>query len=241
MLRKGIVMRHLLCIALLLTQSLPLLAEPSSDEAGFVSMFNGKDLSGWEGKAGLWWIEDGVITAESSPDKPCERAHYLYWKGGQPEDFILRFEYKILGKGGNSGVHFRSEERPDFDIWGYQADIENGPQWTGCLFQHDRGGVVMRGFKAAIDKQGKREETQFTDPDALQKCVKSDDWNAYEVEAKGNHILLRINGTLMCEVEDNDATYSRSKGHVALQMHPGPPMKIQFRNLRIKELQKDGK
>lgn len=211
----------------------------SDTEAGFVSMFNGKDLTGWEGKAGGWWVEDGAITAQSTDEKPCKKHHYLYWNGGEPGDFILRFDYKLIGDGGNSGVQFRSEKRPDFDTWGYQADIEGGTQWTGCLFQHDRGGVVMRGNKAKIDVQGKREESAFASPESLQDKVKANDWNAYEVLAEGNHIRLSINGELMCEVWDDDGTYARKAGIIALQMHPGPPMKIQFRNLRIKML--DGK
>lgn len=206
-------------------------------EEGFVSMFNGKDLSGWAGKEGGWWVEDGALTSLNTIEKPLKKHHYLTWKTAEPADFVLRFQYKIVG--GNSGVQFRSEARPNFDTWGYQADIEDGSQWTGCLFQHDRGGVVMRGFKAKIDKDGKREEEYIGDPATLLKAVNKHDWNEYEIAAIGNHITLRINGNLMCEVDDLDAKYSRKKGLIALQMHPGPPMKIQFKNLRIKILNED--
>lgn len=211
-------------------------AATAPEEAGFSSIFNGKNLDGWEGKQGGWYIEDGALTAESTEANPCEKHHYLYWTGGEPADFILRFDYKITGQGGNSGVQFRSEKRPDFDAWGYQADIEAGDQWSGCLFQHDRGGVVMRGNKATINARGEKEESTFADPDTLQDHIKENDWNTYEIRAEGNHIVLSINGHRMCEVYDDDATYSRKKGFIALQMHPGPPMKIQFRNLRIKTL-----
>ena len=162
----------------------------------------------------------------------------MYWQGGEPGDFILRFEYKLTGEGGNSGVQFRSEKRDDYDAWGYQADLESGKQWSGCIFQHDRGGVVMRGNKAEIDAGGGRKEEVFAASDDLQAKIVQDDWNAYEVRAQGNHIVLAINGQIMCEVRDDDAKYSRRKGFIALQMHPGPPMKIQFRNLRIKLLDK---
>ncbi len=235
--KKGHTM-HFMFLVLLLLPQISNAATSNEEEAGFISLFNGKDLSGWEGKPGLWRVEDGALIAESTADAPCKKHHYLYWTGGEPGDFILRFEYKITGEGANSGVQFRSEKRPDFDAWGYQADIETGSQWTGCLFQHDRGGVVMRGNKAVIDAKGQRTEKVFAEPDSLQAHIKADDWNAYEVHAEGNHILLRINGHLMCEVRDDDATYSRDKGFISLQMHPGPPMKIQFRNLRIKILDK---
>jgi hypothetical protein len=205
-------------------------------EDGFVSMFNGIDLTGWEGKPGGWWVEDGALTSESTAEKPCVKHHYLYWTDGQPGDFVLRFQFKLVG--GNSGVQIRSETRPEFDTWGYQADMDAEGQWTGCLFQHDRGGVVMRGFKAVIAENGERKEEQFSDPAELIKAVKIGDWNEYEVVAEGNHIALSINGQLMCEVEDKDKEYSRAKGLIALQMHPGPPMKVQFKDMRIKILDK---
>lgn len=209
---------------------------PAAAGEGFVPMFNGKDLGGWEGKPEGWWVEDGAITSESTEEKPCLKHHYLFWTGGEPADFTLRFEYKVIG--GNSGVQFRSERRGDFDVWGYQADIEAGGEWSGCLFQHDRGGVVMRGMRAVIDADGKRTEEPFADPAALQAKIRANDWNEYEVVAQGSRITLRINGHLMCEVDDRDPNFARGRGVIALQMHPGPPMKVQFRNLRIK--QEDG-
>jgi hypothetical protein len=204
----------------------------ATDEDGFVSMFNGKDLTGWEGKPGGWWVEDGTIASESTPEKPCVKHHYLYWRGGKPADFIMRFKYKL--EGGNSGVQFRSQERPEFDTWGYQADMEAGTEWTGCLFQHDRGGVVMRGKEAVIAEDGTRQETEFATSGDLQKVVKQNEWNDYEIVAQGSHVVLSINGKRMCEVDDRDAKWACKDGIIALQMHPGPPMKVQFKDLRIK-------
>jgi hypothetical protein len=202
------------------------------DKDGFISMFNGTDLTGWDGKPGGWWVEDGAITSESTEANPCVQHHYLFWKPAQPGDFVMRFQYRLTG--GNSGVQFRSERRPDYDVWGYQADMEAGTEWTGCLFQHDRNGVVMRGYKAVIAHDGTRQEEQFASSEELQKLIKPGDWNDYEIIAEGPRITLKINGALMCEVVDKDAKMSRSRGFIALQMHPGPPMKVQFRNLRIK-------
>jgi hypothetical protein len=207
-------------------------ATHAADEEGFVSMFNGEDLTGWKGKPGGWWVEDGALTSQSTAEKPCKKHHYLVWEGGEPADFILRFKYKI--EGGNSGVQFRSQRRPHYDTWGYQADIEAGTQWTGCLFQHDRGGVVMRGFDAVIAENGAREEEQVASPDELQKRIRPNDWNDYEIVAKGSHIELHVNGRLMCEVDDRDEKLACREGIIALQMHPGPPMKIQFKDFRIK-------
>lgn len=234
--RKDFSVKRIVILGLAISPLLLIPAVAGDNEADFVSMFNGRDLEGWEGLPGKWWVEDEAITAESTEENPCLTHHYLYWRVGKPADFILRFEYRIMGEGANSGVHIRSEERPDFDIWGYQADIEAGDQWTGCLFQHDRGGVVMRGKRAVISEDGERKEEEFACPEALQEHIRADDWNEYEVIARGSQIALYINGHLMSEVDDRDKEMSRSQGHIALQMHPGPPMKVQFRNLRINVL-----
>lgn len=228
-------MNRLTLLSLLVASVVSTQAVQAEDkEAGFVSMFNGKDLKGWEGKPGGWWVENGCITSCSTKEKPCVKHHYLYWRTAEPADFILRFKYKLIG--GNSGVQIRSETRPDWDTWGYQADMEAGTQWTGCLFQHDRGGVVMRGYKADISEDGTRKEKTFASGDELQKKIKQDDWNDYEIIAKGSTVILKINGQLMCEVDDRDKKLACRKGLIAMQMHPGPPMNVQFRDLRIKIL-----
>ena len=201
-------------------------------EEGFVSMFNGKDLAGWEGKPGGWTVEDGTLTAQSTKENPCKKHHYLMWRGGKPADFVLRFKYKIVG--GNSGVQIRSKEIPNWDTRGYQADLEAGQKWTGCLFEHKRGGMAMRGTKVVIDEDGKKNITKFAESADLQKKVKANDWNDYEVIAKGNHIVLKINDQLMAELFDNQRDQAAADGVIALQMHPGPPMIVQFKDLQIK-------
>ncbi len=216
---------------LLLAVSSALAAQP---EEGFVSMFNGKDLTGWEGKPGWWYVEDGAITSQSTPEKPCTKCNYLMWRGGKPGDFELRLEYKLAG--GNSGIQFRSRELPDWDTFGYQADMEAGAQWTGCLFEHERGGVAMRGEKVEIDESGKKTVTPLCDPKELLRHVKPNDWNEYRIIARGPEITLVINGVVMARAIDRQKGKAAKDGIIALQMHPGPPMKVQFRNLRIKIL-----
>ncbi len=210
-----------------------LAAAPDSEE-GFVPMFNGKDLTGWEGKPGWWTVEDGTITSQSTAEKPCPSAHYLMWRGGKPADFEMRFEYRL--QGGNSGVQFRSRELPDWDTNGYQADIEAGEQWTGCLFEHTRAGLAMRGESVVVDKDGTKHVTSLGDSKELLSHVKKNDWNEYRISAVGNEIILMINGVVMTHITDNQEGVAAKDGVIALQMHPGPPMKIQFRNLRIRVL-----
>jgi hypothetical protein len=210
----------------------PCAADENPVEPGFVSMFNGKDLSGWEGVEGWWRVEDGAITAQSTPEKPCKKCNYLLWRGGQPADFEMRAQYRI--EGGNSGIQFRSRELKDFDTFGYQADLEAGEQWTGCLFAHARGGVALRGQKVVIAADGKKEIAALGDPKELLKHVKKDGWNDYRVVARGPDITLEINGVVMCQATDREEGKACQSGVIGLQVHPGPPMKIQFRNLRIK-------
>jgi hypothetical protein len=156
------------------------------------------------------------------------------WRGGQPANFEMRFSYRLVG--GNTGVQIRSRELPDWDTNGYQADMEAGPQWTGALFQHDRGGVALRGQKAEIAEDGKKTIVAIGDPAELQKKIKADDWNEYHIIANGPEVILRINGVVMSHAIDRDAKKACRQGVIALQMHPGPPMKVQFRDLRIKIL-----
>jgi hypothetical protein len=225
-------LRILFAAALLgITTTTTVAGEP---EEGFQSMFNGKDLTGWEGKPGWWRVEDGAITAESTKEKPCRKCNYLLWRGGRPGNFEMRLQYKIIG--GNSGIQFRSREVGDFDTNGYQADLEAGDTWSGALFQHGRGGVALRGNKVTIDADGTRHEEKFAASADLQEKIKKHDWNDYRIVADGSRVLLEINGVRMAEVTDNDAEKACQKGVIGLQVHPGPPMKVQFRNLRIKLL-----
>jgi hypothetical protein len=206
----------------------------SAAEETFVTMFNGYDLEGWEGKPGWWRVENGAITSESTPEKPCLAAHYLMWRGDPPADFDLRLDFRLVG--GNSGVQFRSRELPDWDTSGYQADIEDGDQWTGCLFEHKRGGVAMRGEKVIIAADGTKTVSSIGDSLELLGKVRKQEWNTYRIVAQGSKITLEINGVMMAQAIDHQQGAAATDGVIALQMHPGPPMKVQFRNLRIRQL-----
>lgn len=206
---------------------------PKPDAEGFIPLFNGHDLAGWDGKPGWWHVEDGCITAESTPEKPCTQHNYLVWRGGQPADFEIQFDYRLIG--GNSGLQFRSRSLPNWDMSGYQADMEAGPEWTGALFEHERGGIALRGQKVVIEPDGKKQVTRFAEAAALQQIIHSNDWNHYRVVARGPEIQLFINGKKTAHAVDRQNGKAAAKGWIGLQMHPGPPMKVQFRNLRIKE------
>jgi hypothetical protein len=224
---------------LLMMTGLVMAAEPVSGtpDEGFQPIFNGRDLTGWEGAEGWWEVRDGAIVAESTQQKPSDRTHYLYWQGGRPADFELRGAYRLQGRGGNSGVQFRSEPRPNWDTWGYQADIDTDGQYVGCIYQHERGLVARRGQQVTIDPAGQKTIVPIGDEAELLQVVKQDDWNDIRLLAHGPRIAYWINDVLMCEVEDHEEKFALPRGILALQMHRGPPMKIEFKDLRIRMIE----
>jgi len=210
-------------------------AKKDTAEAGFMTLFNGKDLTGWDGKPGWWTVQDGALTAESTPDKPCRVCNYLTWRDGQPADFELLADFKLSGKG-NSGIQIRSEPRPSWDTYGYQADMTGDGELIGFVYHHKYALIAGRGTKAIFTADNKSTVAQINDPAALLKHYKLDDWNQYRVVCDGPDITLYINGVLMCQITDHRVAEAARHGLIALQMHPGPPMKIQFKNIRLKVL-----
>lgn len=199
------------------------------------SLFNGKDLTGWDGAPGWWRVEDGALTAESTAEKPCKQCNYLIWKGGQPSDFELTAEFR-LSKQANSGIQIRSETRPEWDTWGYQADMTGNGELVGFIYHHEGGLIVGRGERVRFTAEGKREVEKIGDPNEMLKGYKVEDWNTYRVVCRGPEITLYLNGVLMSQVTDKRPKLAASSGIIALQMHPGPPMKVQFKNIVLKEL-----
>jgi hypothetical protein len=204
-------------------------------EDGFKPIFNGKNLAGWDAKPGWWTVEDGALTSESTPDKPCPKCNYLIWQGDQPADFELRTDFRLSGKG-NSGIQIRSETRPDWDTYGYQADMTGDGELIGFVYHHKYGLIAGRGEKAVFTTSGERTVEKMGDPAELLKHYKPGDWNTYRIVCRGPGITLYINGVLMCQITDHRVTGAARSGIIALQMHPGPPMKVQFKNIRIREL-----
>ena len=205
-----------------------------------VSLFNGKDLTGWDSAPGWWNVVDGALTAESTAQKPCTACNYLIWKGGQPADFELTCDFK-LSASANSGVQIRSETRPNWDTWGYQADMTGDGGLVGYVYHHQRGLIAERGQKVTITGDGKKETAKLGDSAELLKNFKKEDWNKYRIICRGPDITLYVNGVLMCQITDNDAGTAAKSGIIALQMHPGPPMKVQFKNILLKEFKQAAK
>jgi hypothetical protein len=225
-------------LAALLTLGAIAAPAPGGADEGFVSLFNGKDLSGWRGDARHWSVADGTITGTTTPATLLKSNTFLIWEGGKPSDFELRLSYRIVG--GNSGVQYRSRVLDDraFVVSGYQADIDSSGQFTGINYEErGRGVLAQRGEKVEIARDGtKRVAAVLGDKDALHRKVKNEDWNEYVIIARGNHLRHIINGVPMSEVIDHQTEKAAKSGVIALQLHQGPPMTVQFKDIRLKEL-----
>ena len=206
-----------------------------TDDGPWIDLFNGESLTNWSGDETLWRVEDGAIVGESTPEVPCEATTYLICDGVTARDFEFECSYRI--RGGNSGVQFRTQRNGATSTRGYQGDIEDGPNWTGCLYEQDgRGVMVLRGERASFAEGGKKEVTGSTgDAEELLALAPAGEWNRYHIKAVGNVVELSINGTLMCTLEDNDPARTPA-GLFALQLHQGPPMKVEFKDLRVRHI-----
>lgn len=226
------------------------------NESGFVQIFDGKTLNGWEGDPVYWRVENGNLVGEITPATLLKRNSFIMWRGGTPADFELTLEFRIT-KAGNSGINYRSEELKDipFALKGYQADIDGANRYTGQNYE-ERGRTTLayRGQKTTIKAQkaensngsvqSKIKNNAWTDltvtgslgeSDALLQKIKSEDWNTCRIVAKGNRLQHYINGILMSEVTDNDQVNGKSKGVLGMQVHVGPPMKVEYRKIMIKQ------
>src|SRR5687768_10277385 len=212
-----------------------------ADAEGFVPLFNGRDLTGWDGNPKFWSVKDGTITGQTTAENPTKGNTFLIYTGGDVDNFELRFRYKIVG--GNSVVQYRSKVKDpkSWSVGGYQADFEAGKTYSGILY--DEGGVAggrqimaNRGNKVTYTADGqKKEEDLRMSSEELQKTIKNEDWNDYVITADGNHLTHKINGNTTAEVIDESPKALKS-GVLALQLHAGPPMTVQFKDLKIKKL-----
>jgi hypothetical protein len=219
---------------ILLAAMAPLLA------AEGIQLFNGKDLSGWEGREGLWTVEDGAIVGQTTKDNPTKGNTFLFWRGQEIEDGELVFKCRLVETKNNSGVMFRGKDTGNFVSKGYQIDIQSGAEHYGKLYDEGgRGRVCMCGEQVVWDKltegkdagkYGKAKATPI-DGDAWKKAEKKDDWNEIRVVGKGNHIETFLNGVKVLDFTDNEEEKRSKKGFIALQIHAGAPMRIEFKDL----------
>ena len=235
----------------------PLFAEEAAkqDESGFVRIFDGKTLDGWEGDPVYWRVEDGHLVGEITPETLVKRNTFIIWRKGAPADFELKLEYRITGNG-NSGVNYRSERMDDhpFALTGYQADIDGKNRFTGQNYE-ERGRTTLayQGQVTVIPPLGKPLAEDWKKlivknawtPAVLVKSlgkgeeltggIKEGDWNRMRIVAKGNRLKHYVNGVLLSDVTDNDTQRRRMSGLIGVQVHVGPPMKVEYRDILLKE------
>jgi hypothetical protein len=220
-----------------------------AQEAGFKSLFNGKDLTGWRGNPDLWSVEDGTIKGITKADPKLTHNTFLVWTNGTVDNFELRLSYKIVN--GNSGIQYRSKVLREGAfgpvVGGYQGDFEAGKTYSGILYEEQgRGILAQRGQKTVIkadDSNKTKVEVvgSVGDSKEIQSKIKNEDWNDYVIIANGNHLQHFINGVPTVDVTDEQEAKAAKSGVLALQIHVGPPMTVQFKNIRIKEMKSESK
>jgi len=211
----------------------------AADNEGFTSLFNGKNLDGWDGNPKFWSVRDGAITGQTTKENPTKGNTFIIWRNGKVDDFELRLQYKIIN--GNSGIQYRSKELGNWVVGGYQGDFEAGKTYSGILYEErGRGILAQRGQMTSVVRNGDKHKVEVLGSlgasEDIQSQIKNEDWNDYKIIAVENRFVHVINGRVTAIVLDEDKEKQVGSGILALQLHAGPPMTVQFRDIKIKKL-----
>ena len=216
-------------------------AEPASSEENYQSLFNGKDLSGWAGKTEFWTVKNGAIFGQTTKDKPTKGNTFLVWQGGDVTDFV--FKARVRFSGNNSGVQYRSElvgKPEDFVVKGYQADLHPKPEFFGMLYAEKWRGIVAKRFQRVVVRADGKPQVVGEVGDKDQKLV-DNEWNELTIIAVGNRQIHQVGGVTTMDLTDNHPEAKR-KGILALQLHAGNPMTVEFKDIALRHLKgKDAK
>jgi hypothetical protein len=228
--------------------------EPTSNDSDFVSLFNGKTLDGWSGDEPYWSVRDGAILGEITEATRIKANHFLIYQGDIPDDFEFIAEYRVSPRG-NSGVNYRSEVVPNLEfhaLRGYQCDLDGPNRYTGSNYEERKRttlasigqSVVIPNTEGAGDLkfvEGNRwtagkVESELPEAKEVAPTISPDEWHEVRVVARGNVHEHYVDGQLMSKVVDEDEANRRSEGKLGVQVHVGPPMTIEYRNLRVRAL-----
>jgi 3-keto-disaccharide hydrolase len=213
----------------------------TGDEPGFQPIFDGKTLSRWEGNSTYWRAENGTLVGEITPSTVIKSNTFIIWRGGTPKDFELKLDYRITSAG-NSGINYRSSVVPDavtpdnkFAMRGYQCDIDGQKRYVGNNYEEKgRLFLAVRGqLTRVVGGRPPVLVSSFGDATELGALV-TDDWNAVHIMARGNTLTHIVNGRVMTVAIDDDAPNRPADGLIGVQVHVGPPMKVEYRNIRLK-------
>lgn len=235
----------------------------SAADAGFQPIFNGRDLSGWEGNPDFWSVRDGAITGQTTAEKTTKGNTFLVWNNGRPANFELRARFRLTAQNdknqANSGIQYRSKvlDAATFVVGGYQADIDSTGKYAGMLYEERGRGILMSpgqtirvsapdAAAVAAAQANKKAKGQpkakievlgtATKPEEILAAYKLGEWNELRIVANGQRLQHYLNGKLSADVTDTDATAGAKDGVIALQLHQGPPMTIQFKDVHLKTL-----
>lgn len=201
-------------------------------------IFDGQSLAGWSGQAKHWTVEDGAITGRIPEGQHLDTNQFLFWNGSVG-DFDLTFEFRITGdRSANSGIQFRCQRLEDGSAAGYQADLDDGAEWLGRIYDEEgRGLLVERGSSVSIAPDGRRWTDTWSSPEKFSSLIRANDWNEYRILAVGTHVEVWINGQRVSSLDDHDIKQSETEGRLAFQLHSGPgPAQVQFRTIKLRSL-----
>jgi serine/threonine protein kinase len=211
-------------------------------EPGFESVFNGKDLSGWNGEPGVWSVQDGAITAFAGEEGVTRKENTCLIWNETVTDFVLRLSFRlrdvITEKPANSGILYRSRRVQNWQVRGYQCDLHGAHTGTLILLEDDNDPRSTWGHAVVIKPTSKRPLLQskatITDPNQFEQTIKFGDWNQLEITAHGNRIVHKINGVTTLEAQDETLSTQGVSGLLALELKRAT--NLQFKDIRLKRL-----
>ena len=211
------------------------------DEPGFNAIFDGNTLDGWDGDPRYWRVENGALVGEITPATVVKSNTFIIWRGGQPRDFELKLDYRITAAG-NSGINYRSASVPDpvtpdnkFALRGYQFDVDGARRYVGNNYEEKgRLFLAVRGQLTRVVGNRPPVVIGTIGTEAELASAVTDDWNAVHLIVRGNTLMHLLNGRLMSVTIDDDAAKRPVDGLLGVQVHVGPPMKVEYRRIRLK-------
>ncbi|MBE7539350.1 MAG: DUF1080 domain-containing protein [Opitutaceae bacterium] len=235
-------------LTLVLTGTALTLSACAKTSPSFEPLFNGRDLQGWEGNSGLWTVQDGVIDGRTRAEAPLEKNTFLIWKGGEVKNFELRAMFRFIDNNeqrtANSGIQYRSKvlDAKDWVVGGYQGDMDAAGRYVGMLYEErGRGILATPGQRVRLlPGEGNKPKIEVVGASAPAAAVAAafnrDGWNELIIVANGNHLRHILNGVVTADVIDEDPAKASSAGILALQIHKGPPMHVQFKDILLRRL-----
>jgi putative heme-binding domain-containing protein len=207
---------------------------PLCAQEGFKPLFDGKTLAGWDGNPELWSVEDGAITGKTKGPDHLAYNQFLIWRGGVVKNFELRAKIKCSAS--NSGIQYRSKELAEVGKWvvgGYQCDVHANAPYNGMVYEErGRGILVQNGQSVVIDDKG--DKWLAAERDAVK--VDFTEWHEYVIIAQGNHLIHKVDGKVTIDLVDHQEKNRTLEGLLAFQVHKGPAMIVQIKDVVLKEL-----